>query len=523
VRKNRTLGRSLRVCSVLVLAGVQPGSSQVDGRDVDSRWLPFLGCWEAVGAQDEIGLLCFSPAGGGVEVANYVDGEVSSIELLAGDGQARQVSAEGCEGWESLVFSDDGRRAFTTTEFLCGDSERRRGTGVMTFLSTTGWADVRALEIDGEAIAWVQEYELARLETLREYGLTDSSSDRGSAVRSARMAATSSITIDDVIEAASQVDDKAVETWVMLQGEDLRADARDLMALADVGASDDLIDAVVAMSNPEAFMVEVGHDVERYEAPPYPVHYRGYMSVAHYWGPGWGPSFGYAYSPYSPFYGSYGLYGSGYRYGYWGYRPGYVVVTPRSGRGGAVYRDGYRRGSDGTDRSARPRGSAPAASELGGAASQGSSGTTRTAKPRRRTSGGVAPSASHASSPATGLSRGSRSAARRVPPGPSDAARSRPARSGSQAGGSSPRVFPTPRSSRGVSRPSAQNRSLRPPAQTRSTRPPTPRRASTPRAPRSSPSAGVRTSPPRTPAVRSTPASRPVRPSRVTRRPTGAR
>ncbi|MGB1780300.1 MAG: hypothetical protein ACPHQP_12145, partial [Longimicrobiales bacterium] len=211
---NRTLGLSLSAGAVALVLAALPAAGQANASDLDGRWLPFIGCWEAVGAQEDIGLLCFSPAGEGVEVTNYVEGEISSIELLVGDGERRQVSAEGCEGWESLVFSEDGRRAFTTTEFLCGDSEARAGTGVMTFLSTTGWADVRALEIDGEPFAWVQEYELASLETLREHDIADPASDLGMAVRSARMAASASIDIDDVLEASMSMDDKAVETWV---------------------------------------------------------------------------------------------------------------------------------------------------------------------------------------------------------------------------------------------------------------------------------------------------------------------
>ena len=328
---NRTLGMSLSAGAVALLLATVPVAGQVDTSEMDSRWLPFIGCWEALGAEDEIGLLCFEPAGDGVEVTNYVGGELSSTELLVGDGERRQVMAEGCEGWESLVFSEDGRRAFTTTEFLCGDTETRAGTGVMTFVSTTGWADVRALEIEGEPFAWVQEYELASRETLRENDIDDPAAGLGMAVRSARVAASAAIDIDDVIEASLSMDDKAVETWVVLQGDDLRVDARDLMALDDADVSDDLIDAVVAVSNPEEFMVEVGHDVERYDVPAYPVHYRGYMSVAHYWGPRWGPGFYYGYSPYSPFYNAYGYYGGSYRYGYWGSRPGYVVVTPRGG------------------------------------------------------------------------------------------------------------------------------------------------------------------------------------------------
>jgi len=539
---NRTLGLSVAAGALALALAALPAAGQVDTADVDSRWLPFIGCWQAVGAEEDIGLLCFSPAGEGVEVTNYVDGEISSIELLVGDGQRREVSAEGCEGWESLVFSEDGRRAFTKTEFLCGDSETRAGTGVMTFLSTTGWADVRALEIEGEPFAWVQEYELASLETLREHDIADPSSDLGMVVRSARMAASASIDISDVMEASVAMDDKAVETWVILQGEDLRADAGDLMALADAGASDDLIDAVVAVSNPEEFMVEVGHDVERYEVPAYPVHYRGYMSVAHYWGPRWGPGFWYGYSPYSPFYDAYGYYGGSYRYGYWGYRPGYVVVTPRGSRGGAVYRDGYRSGTDRAGRTARPRGSNPAATESGGASSQGSSGTPRRAKPRRRTSGEVTPQASGVSSlkarPAapsrSGGARGAGATSRRVTPRASAASPSRTGRTiprAAASGGATRIAAPRPSSGR-MSRPSTPVRSSRPSAPVRSSRPAVPsrisrpsgpNRASAPRVSRPSRPSGARPSTSRPSASSRPSGARPARPSGVARRPSGRR
>lgn len=508
---NRTWGMSLSAGAVALLLATVPVAGQVDASEMDSRWLPFIGCWEALGAEDEIGLLCFEPAGDGVEVTNYVEGELSSTELLVGDGERRQVMAEGCEGWESLVFSEDGRRAFTTTEFLCGDTETRAGTGVMTFVSTTGWADVRALEIEGEPFAWVQEYELASRETLRENDIDDPAAGLGMAVRSARVAASAEIDIDDVIEASLSMDDKAVETWVVLQGDDLRVDARDLMALDDADVSDDLIDAVVAVSNPEEFMVEVGHDVERYDVPAYPVHYRGYMSVAHYWGPRWGPGFYYGYSPYSPFYNAYGYYGGSYRYGYWGSRPGYVVVTPRAGTGGAVYRDGYRQGGDRAGRTARPRGSNPTATESGASSRRGSTGATpRRAKPRRRTSGEAAAQTSRVSpigarraSPGR-VSGAGEATARRVKPRPSSATPSGVGRTITRApAGSmtrdaasraarSTRVSRPPTPSR-VSRPSAPNRG----SMSRPSRPPQASRPSRPSGSRPStsrPSAGPRPS-----------------------------
>lgn len=536
ITMKRTVGTTLALGAFALLAA-PPSAAQVDEPQMDSRWLPFVGCWQAVGAEEEIGLLCFAPSGDGVEVTNYVDGDVSSIELLVADGAQRSVSAEGCEGWESLVFSEDGRRAFTTTEFLCGDSETRQGTGVMTFLSTTAWADVRALEVEGEPFAWVQEYELASLETLGEHEIADPASGIGMAVRSARMAASAGIDLDDVVEAAAVMDDKAVETWVVLQGDDLRADAGDLMALADAGVSDEVIDAVVAVSNPEEFMVEVGHDVERYDVPAYPIHYRGYMSVAHYWGPGWAPGYWYGYSPYTAFYGGYGYRGLGYRYGYYGYRPGIIVVSPRGNRGGAVYKEGgYRQGGDRAGRTARPRGSEPAATG-GGARSSGT--PSRRAQPRRRTSGEATPQTSGISS--TGVrpvapNRGTTGAtSRRVAPRPTGAAPSRgrtitraPAAGRTPTRSAAPRATPNrasrPTGSR-ISRPSAPNRVSRPSGARRgsASRPQGPGRVSAPRASRPSRPSGGRPTASR-PSASSRPAARSSRPSGArSSRPSGAR
>ena len=389
---NRFLGLSLWAGGLFLVAHATPITAQLSESGMDARWFPFIGCWEAVGAEEEIGLLCFEPIAENVEVTNYVGGEIMSVEILAADGEPREVSAEECEGWESLVFSEDGRRAFTVTDFFCGDSEVRAGTGLMTFLSATSWADIRALNVEGESVAWVQEYQLASPSTLREYEIEDPVAGRGFMVRSARMAASALITIEDVLEASAVMDDKAVETWVVLQGDDLRVDAQDLMVLADAGVSEDLIDAVVVVSNPQEFMVEVGYDVDRYEIDPYPVHYRGYMSAARYWGPAWGAGRYYGYSPY---YGGYGYYDGFHRYGYWGARPGYVTVIPRRNAGGAVYRDGYRRGSNGAGEGVRRRGYGPEVTDPGRASSDGGSGgTTRRAKPRGRTSGEVSPQAS---------------------------------------------------------------------------------------------------------------------------------
>ncbi|HET9949152.1 MAG TPA: hypothetical protein VFQ22_09545, partial [Longimicrobiales bacterium] len=144
--RTRTVARALAFAAALGAALALPGTAQQD-----SRWTPYVGCWVPAGAGEEAGLLCFRPAGAGVEMFNVVGGEITAAEPLVADGQARPVSAEGCTGSERVEFSGDGMRAYTTSEFACG-AETRRGSGVMSFIEPNQWIDVRALTVSGEPV-----------------------------------------------------------------------------------------------------------------------------------------------------------------------------------------------------------------------------------------------------------------------------------------------------------------------------------------------------------------------------------
>jgi hypothetical protein len=384
----RTLGTAtLAAIAALVLSS--PASAQADR---DGRWMAFVGCWEAVGAEEDLGLLCFDLDDAGVQLTNYVDGEVASTERLVADGSQRTVAVEGCEGWESVEFSDDGRRAFTRTEFFCGTDEARTGTGVMTFVAANRWMDVRVLQVGGEEVAWVQEYRLADRDRLGELGVESPAEGLGMAVRSARMAAAAPIDLADVEEALGRMDAKAVETWIVAQQDELHAGADDLLRLADAGAPGNVIDAVVAVSNPDRFVVEAAGPIEEVADAPRPTHYRGYMGWSPFYGSRWafGYGMGYGYSPFGYRYSPWGFgYTPGYGYGYWGSRPGYVIIDRRP-RGGTMSNDrGYlpRSGRIPTGRSARPRGDSPSPSfSTGGGSSAGSaapSSGARRATPRQ--------------------------------------------------------------------------------------------------------------------------------------------
>ena len=69
----RATGLGIAFGMLLAALGPQTLSAQ----DVDGRWLPWLGCWEASDAGAEAPLLCIQPLEGeasGVELVTWADG-----------------------------------------------------------------------------------------------------------------------------------------------------------------------------------------------------------------------------------------------------------------------------------------------------------------------------------------------------------------------------------------------------------------------------------------------------------------
>jgi hypothetical protein len=390
----RTHLTSLFGVGLALAALALPAAGQTGG----GGWTPFVGCWEPLDASDEAGLLCFRPSGSGVEMFNVVNGEVVSREQIAADGSPRPVSAEGCTGFESATFSEDGLRVFTRSEFTCGDNVRA-GSGVMSFISPTQWIDVRSLDVSGEPVAWVQRYALADAEALTEQGVEDPADFDRTLVRATRTRAARDIEVDDVEEAARRIEARAVEVWVATNETELELSGSELARLADAGVPESVIDVMVAVSYPDRFALspEGAVAAERAVGGVYDTGYRrGFRSYL--WDPYYRP-IGFGYSRYSPF----GYYGYGYGYGgyyggYYGYRPTTVIVQPVSpgSSGRMVPGRGYTRGSSSAGSGgAAPRSSvggrpAAAPSRSGGGAARSDGGSSRssgsssgrTARPR---------------------------------------------------------------------------------------------------------------------------------------------
>lgn len=404
--------------ALLALLVATPGLSGQQFAD-GGGWLPWAGCWEAVSETTAAPrtVTCVRPAGdpAAAEILTVEEGEaLPEPEVLGADGRQASAAREGCDGWERAEFSADGSRVYLRTEYTCEGGVERTSSGIFSLVSPWEWLDVRVVEAGDEVRTWTRRYrrldpaevERPELEDWAEVG-------SGLSVEAARLARSGPPSLDDVVEAASRVHEAAVVAWLAEEGDPIDVDAADLVELADAGVPGGVTDMLVALGNPDYFVVGADGAVEAEDRFAGGEPYRGRRPtrVLTAWGGGWnrwgypyGSRFGYYGFRYDPFYHPWGYAGYGWGYGYT-YRPTVVYVRPRgSGDSGGrmVPGRGYvPGGSSAGTRSAQPRGAsgaparsgtttrAPSRGSGGGSASPsggyrgGSSGSTgRTARPR---------------------------------------------------------------------------------------------------------------------------------------------
>ena len=416
-RDIRTVFTRGLLAGAVVMAIAQPAATQ--DRAYDARWLPWLGCWEPVAgsAADDAPMMCLRPVRGGegVEMLTVAGGEIVAQETIRADGINRRTSREGCDGREQTAFSEDGHRVYLSAEFVCEGGVERTSAGLMSMVSPYEWLDVRTVAVAGESVPWVLRYQLAAREAVEAVGLEGIAADRMMAQQAARIAASADLTVEDIVDASTRMDAKAVEAWVVERGDQFDLDADELLVMAEAGVPESVIDMMVAVSYPEHFVVDGGMEGSaelaesdyardrRYgRAGRAGYGYGRYYDQFHYdpffLSPFYSPYAGYGYyspSRYGFWYGlGYGGYGFGYG-AYGTYRPTIVVVGRRQDEGRssprAVRGRGYTRGSGGGSSSsdgARSRGGSSGGASASPARSSSPSSGSKASGRKARPSGG---------------------------------------------------------------------------------------------------------------------------------------
>jgi hypothetical protein len=414
VRGARAVAAGVAAIAILALA---PASGQAQ-QGADSRWLPWLGCWETVGVQASDMYVCVRPGEGGVEVATVADNQVASTRTIQADGQRHELSEDGCTGWQTAEFSSDNRRVFLRSERTCDGVGVRTASAIMSLTSSYEWLDAQSIGVGTDRMPRAMRYRLASAEIARDLGFAVPA-DRVFASAEARTMATKDLTIDDVREAAKRVDPEALQAFLIERGQTFDVDAQQIAAMADDGISPDVIDIVVAVSYPDRFQIdrdamhtalqpeEQASDkrgVDRYGYDPFGWGMFGYYGVGSYYSRcnAFTPYYDLYYcSPYSRLGYGYG-YGGGFGYDpyWWGYSGRPVIIVrgdtqvepPTPGR--VVRGRGYTRGGS---------------SGSGSGSASGSSGTRAAPPPSSRSGGARATATKAMSGTSSGASKGTSS------------------------------------------------------------------------------------------------------------------
>jgi hypothetical protein len=433
---------SAAALGVLLIAGAgraTPARAQVP----DARFQPWLGCWSQVSETRPVGqepgvkgLVCVVPAqtGDGVEVAVMADGKLLRSDLVAATNQRVQKTIESCPGWETVVWSADGRRLLTRSEVRCAQTTVK-SSSIFSISSQGEWIEVRGALVGANSTVSVVRYRPAAFTLKRvasEVGGVAQPftlvNEVGVASRYARLAAGERVDADAVLEVTKHVDSPVAEAWLneLQQGFDL--DAKELVRIADAGMPANVIDLMVALSNPQAFAVArsgaPGEGVNAVRRGTFGGGSAGYGGSRRY-GSVYDCGFGYLPTTYGYYgdpcypgyfgYGAYGYgsgyYGYGYPYGYNGYGGYYygarpLVIVPagtysNQQRGQAVKGAGYTRRDGGGSTTSRPQSSGTSRDASAGSGSSGSSSTGSSSTGSTGSSGGD----------------GGRTAKPRVPPG----------------------------------------------------------------------------------------------------------
>jgi hypothetical protein len=413
----------LMFAAMLALLSSAPAMAQETPAAFDSRWTPYLGCWQIVQDQRGLGavpagtMVCVRPSGRfGVAITTTVDGKNVLEQTIVADGSAQPLSQADCSGTQTSSWSRDGERLFTAVELECANRPKRTVSGI-TLLANGHWVDAQATVIDGNADVRLRRYRRTSDSYAGPAGMT-----------------TAPLSIEDIIEASAKVQSEALEAALDEANARFALNSRVLTQLADNGVSPNVIDLLVAQAYPEKFEVQrsgypstsnygssygtasmgsssiyMGSTI--YPSPMYDPFYSSYyyyspFAYPYYWGPS------YSYRGYlSPFYRNYYnnyYYGLGGGGGYYGGgsvgRPSGGNAQPgdpdsRGGDGVVVNGRGYTR--------VRPAGSSNTSSGTGESATP----TSRTNSTGRgvRSAGSRDSGSSSSSTPSSSSSSGSSS------------------------------------------------------------------------------------------------------------------
>jgi len=264
----RTIFRNLLLVWVAIVflmtfADTARASGQSDNesyKNLDSRWLPWVGSWRMVpntfnpteSTVKEQYLLTISPGDNekAVTMKGYRDEEVLSEENIIADGTRHPLTSDTCTGWYMYSWSETGKRLLLRSESSCSGETSRLISGMSVMDDNGEWVDIQLLQ-NGKEKAF----------TIRRYRNVDNASitPGGTSANNpafSRISTGSNLSINEIIELSAKVEPEVLEAALMELRKPFPINSKQLERLADSKVPSEIVDIMVALSFPNEFTVE---------------------------------------------------------------------------------------------------------------------------------------------------------------------------------------------------------------------------------------------------------------------------
>ena len=216
-----TFALVMGLATAALLAPSRAVHAQTTGRSqssaTDTRWYPWLGCWQAEGdAGAAARYTCVVPTSKptAVDVVGLVGSSVVSRSRIDVNDRSHPIEQAGCQGDETASWSDTRHRVYLRSNYTCGGVD---GTSTRIFAIAPGgdWLEVETVRSGGGSVDHVTRRHDAGVPAGAPAEVTRALAGHQLAASTARAAAAAPITAADVIEAVHSVDAGTVRSWLV--------------------------------------------------------------------------------------------------------------------------------------------------------------------------------------------------------------------------------------------------------------------------------------------------------------------
>jgi hypothetical protein len=217
---------------------------------LDSRWLPWLGCWRSDATSPSApatSTTCVVPLAGssGVEQLSVSNGKVVERRRFEADGRPHPMQESDCRGTRTSQWSPSGRRVYVRSEYTCDAGFSGVSTSIIALSSTGDFLESEHVRAGRGSVEHITH--------LRDAGLPDgvpaevisALAPRRLAITTARAAAAAPLASEDVLEALQLVDAAAVRAWLSESGQRFTLNGDQIAALIRADVPQSVLQAMV--------------------------------------------------------------------------------------------------------------------------------------------------------------------------------------------------------------------------------------------------------------------------------------